>query len=273
MRSIGVDLRQYVSNGLLRFHAARPTAYGLEMHVATMHKLVDQFKPSVVIIDPLSNLLTIGSDSEVRAALLRLIDYLKSRQITALFTSLTHDGAALEGTDVGVSSLMDTWLLLRDIESNGERNRGMYVLKSRGMAHSNQIREFRLTDHGIQLTNAYLGPAGVLTGTARETQEAKERADALEREQEIDRKQRDLQRKKKALEAQIGVLRAEFATEEEEMERLIDQAQNRESVIKSNRDVLARLRQSNGARNNGEEESSARKSPKARKAKGKRNNR
>lgn len=151
MRSIGIDLEPWLKKGLLRIHAERPTSYGLEMHLVTMHKLIDDFNPSVVFIDPLTNLISTGNQLDVKAMLTRLIDYLKVKKITTLFSTLTAAGSAIEQTEVGISSLMDTWLLLREIERNSERTRGLYVLKSRGMAHSNRIREFLLTDNGIQL--------------------------------------------------------------------------------------------------------------------------
>ena len=241
MRSIGIDLRPAINKGLLRFYAARPTAYGLEMHVATMHKLIETFKPDAVIIDPLTNLINVGSQNEVHSALLRLIDLLKLRQITGLFPSLVHDGQPLESTDFGVSSIMDTWLMLRDIESNGERNRGLYILKSRGMAHSNRIREFRLTKQGIELTDVYLGSSGMLTGAAREMQEARERAEALAHAQELERKERELRSKREAVEAQITGLRASLEAEESEMLRLARQRQSREV---SDRKAIARVRRS-----------------------------
>src|SRR3954447_9136342 len=184
-RSIGLDLRPWIDGGLLRFHATRPTFHGLEMHLATMLRLVRDFRPQVVVVDPISNMLVAGTADDAQAMLLRLVDSLKHQQITALFTNLTSAGdASLEQTDLGVSSIVDTWILLRDIELGGERNRGIYVLKSRGMAHSNQIREFLLTDRGIELRDVYVGPAGVLTGSMRLAQEARERAAAIEREGE-----------------------------------------------------------------------------------------
>ena len=263
MRSIGLDLKPAVDKGLLKFYASRPTAYGLEMHVATMHKLIEDFKPAVVVIDPLTNLINVGSQHEVRSALLRLIDLIKLRQITGMFTSLTHEGQGLETTDIGVSSLMDTWLLVRDLETSGERNRGIYVLKSRGMSHSNQVREFRLTAQGIQLAEVYLGPAGLLTGAARQTQEAKERAEALQRRQELELKQRQLERKRQVVSAQISALEASFAAEEDELNRSIEQGQVREATFDSDRTVMARLRhaaavlatpdRANGAGDNHEE--------------------
>jgi circadian clock protein KaiC len=242
MRSIGIDLQPWVNQGLLRFSASRPTAYGLEMHVAKMQKLIQEFKPHAVVIDPLTNLMNIGSQNEVQAALLRLIDLLKLRQITGFFTSLSHDGQALESTEIGVSSIMDTWLLLRDIESNGERNRGLYVLKSRGMAHSNQIREFRLTNHGVELIPAYLGPKGVLTGAARQAQENSELAEALTRKQEIEHRQSQLERKRKALDVQVDALLATFEDEEQELKRIIEQSQLRETMLTDDRRTMARLR-------------------------------
>lgn len=242
MRSIGIDLRPWVEKGLLRFFAARPTAYGLEMHVARMQKAIDDFKPAAVVVDPLTNLLSIGDENEVRSALLRLVDLLKVRQITGYFTSLTHGGEALEQTEVGISSIMDTWLLLRDIESSGERNRGLNVLKSRGMAHSNQIREFHLTSHGIELTPAYLGPTGVLTGAARRVQEESELAEELARKQEIEKQQRELERKRKNLEAQIEALRASYVAEQDDLHRTIDQSRLRERAISESRKTMNRLR-------------------------------
>lgn len=234
MRSIGLNLEPWQKKGLLQFHASRPTLYGLETHLAVMHKQVNDFDPNVVIIDPISNLINTGSTTEVRSMLLRLVDYLKSRQITALFTSLTSSTEdSLEKTDVGISSIMDTWLLLRDIELGGERNRGLYILKSRGMAHSNQIREFLLTSKGIDIRDVYVGPEGVLTGSMRLAQEARERAQKLERQLEIGAKERALRRKRAALEAQIAALRAEFEGQEAELEKVIKQETSRVTQLHS----------------------------------------
>lgn len=225
MRSIGLDLEPWVNNGLLRINAFRPTQYGLEMHLATIHKLVSEFEPHVVILDPISNFISAGSVPEAQAMLMRLVDYFKAQQITALFNDLTSAKAALEATEVGISSLIDTWLLVRDIEAAGERNRGIYILKSRGMQHSNQIREFVLGDQGIHLKEVHVGPNGVLTGLSRLAHEAREEAEALARKQQIERRRRDLERKRAALEAQITALRSEFEAEEEETEQLIAQQQ------------------------------------------------
>jgi circadian clock protein KaiC len=242
MRSIGIDLQPWVDKGLLQFHAARPTMFGLEMHLATMLKTVNQFTPSVVILDPINTFVAAGNEAEVKVMLMRLVDFLKSKGITALFTSLTTGGGVLEHTDVAISSLIDTWLLLRDIEIGGERNRGLYILKSRGMAHSNQIREFLLTDHGVELADVYVGPGGVLTGSARQAQEAQEEAERLLRQQEIERRQRDLERKRQALEAQIAALRVAFEAEEAELQQIVRQEQVREARLVQDRRGMATSR-------------------------------
>jgi len=233
MRSIGIKLEPWVEKGLLQFQATRPTFYGLEMHLAVTHKAVNAFKPDVVILDPINTFVIGDKENEVKTMLMRIVDFLKLNQITALFTSLTSSEGALESSDAGISSLIDTWLLLRDIELNGERNRGMYVLKSRGMANSNQIREFILTDHGVELREAYIGASGVLTGSARIAQEALENAEVLTRKQDIERRKRGLERKRNVLETRIASLNAEFESEEFEASK----------VIKAELDMIKRLEQ------------------------------
>ncbi len=210
MRSIGFDLGRWVKKGLLRFHSLRPTLFGLEMHLANTHKLVNDFKPAAVVMDPLTNMTSIGSTDEVKAMLSRVIDYLKNKGITAVFTSLTAAGDALEQSEVGISSLMDAWLLVRMLESDGERNRLLYVLKSRGMSHSNQVREFRLSDDGISLVDVYVGPGKVLTGASRLTQEAKDSVQSAEDQQAAQRRQRELQQEQAALEAQMEGLKTKL---------------------------------------------------------------
>jgi circadian clock protein KaiC len=213
------------------------------LHLAVLHRLISQFKPEVIVVDPVTTFLSEGDSTEVKAMLARLIDLLKTSQITAMFTSLTSaDRTSLEQTEIGISSLMDTWLLLRDIEINGERNRGLYVLKSRGMAHSNQIREFRLTDRGIDLVDVYVGPGGVLTGTARKSVEAQERAAAANRQQEFDRKRRQLQYKQRSFEARIAALRAEFEAEKQELEKSLRSDAASEQTLAEQRKTMARLR-------------------------------
>ncbi|MFT3776300.1 MAG: circadian clock protein KaiC [Minicystis sp.] len=243
MRSIGVDLSHWVNAGLLRFHAARPTLFGLEMHLARIHEEIEAFDPSLCVIDPITNFLAVGTDADVQAMLTRLIDFLKSRGTTGVFTSLTAGGESIERTDAHISSLMDTWLLVRFIEGNGERNRGLYVLKSRGMAHSNQVREFVMSERGIELVDVYSGPAGVLTGAARQQQEARERAEALVRQQQADRRRRDLDRRRRLLDAQIAAMRAQFEAEELEAEEELRQGIAREAGLDRDRHELMQLRQ------------------------------
>jgi len=222
MRSIGIDLDPWVKKGLLQFHATRPTLYGLETHLSTSIKLINKFDPSIVILDPINGFMIGENKFEVKTMLLRLVDFLKMKRVTAFFTSLTSATDNMEIPDVYISSLIDTWLLLRDIEIGGERNRGLYVLKSRGMAHSNQIREFRLTNNGIELLDVYVGADGVLTGSARLSQETKDDAEQLLRQQEIGSKQFSLERKRDAMEAQIVVLRSEFEAEQCEALKVIN---------------------------------------------------
>jgi circadian clock protein KaiC len=242
MRSVGLDLKQWEKKGLLQFNASRPTAFGLEMHLLSTHKAVDAFKPSLVVIDPISNLFAVGITSDVTIMLTRLIDFLKSRGVTTILTSLTHGTTNIETTDVSVSSLVDTWLLLKDIEIGGERNRGLYILKSRGMGHSNQIREYKLTERGIELLDVYAGPEGVLTGTARLAQEAKEKAASAGRQQEVERKRRELERKRLAMKAQIDVLQADYQGVEEEMKVVAGQDTAREKTLAKDRQAMAKSR-------------------------------
>ncbi|HYV83903.1 MAG TPA: circadian clock protein KaiC, partial [Pyrinomonadaceae bacterium] len=182
MRSIGIDLEKHVRRGLLKFQNARPSSWGLEVHLALIHKTIDTFNPAVVVVDPITNFLAIGDRMETKSMLTRLIDFLKMKQITGMFTSLTSSSSAMEDSEVDVSSLMDAWLLVKTIESNGERNRGLYILKARGIAHSNQVREFLLTRNGIELIDAYIGAEGVLMGSARSSQIAREQAADVERQ-------------------------------------------------------------------------------------------
>jgi len=216
MRSAGIDLGQWIERGSLRIHATRPGLYGLEMHLVQIRRRIDAFQPHAVVVDPISNFSKTGTIFGAEALLLRLIDSLKSSGTTAMLINLTGGAASQEATDVGVSSLIDTWIVLRDIELGGERNRGLYVIKSRGMQHSNQIREFLITSKGVQLQDVYVGPAGVLTGSLRAAQEAGERASAARRQQELERKQRELAYRRSRLEAQILALQQKSKAIEEE---------------------------------------------------------
>jgi circadian clock protein KaiC len=246
LRSVGIDLKQWTDRDLLKIRSERPSIHGLEVHLASMYKIINGFNPAVVVIDPISNLTAAGIESDVRSMMIRVLNQLKAGQITALITNLTSSGGSLEQTDVGISSLSDTWLLLRDIEISGERNRGIYVLKSRGMAHSNQIREFLLTDQGVDLVDVYVGPSGVLTGSARLAQEAQEKTEKLGRQQEIERRKMNLDRKRKVLEAQIEAQRAEFAAEEEELKKVIEQEMLRETHLLEEQKAMAVSRKADG---------------------------
>ena len=243
MRSVGIDLAPWVQAGLLQYHGTRPTAHGLEMHLVKMHKLIEDFQPSVVVLDPVTSFLSSGTSNEVKGMLTRLIDFLKSCEVTAFMTTLTSEVERLEQTDVHVSSLIDTWFVLRDLESGGERNRGLMILKSRGMAHSNQIREFLLTKNGIELQDVYIGPAGVLAGSARLAQEAHEEAEELLQQYALAEKRRQSERKRKVLEAQIAALQADMAAEEAELQRLATQEELRQTRRQRDRVAMAQMRQ------------------------------
>jgi len=242
MRSVGIDLEKFVKKGLLKFQNARPSAWGLEVHLAMIHKAIDDFKPSVVVVDPITNFLAVGDQIDAKAMLTRLIDFLKMRQITGMFNSLTSAQSEIEDSEVGVSSLMDAWLLVRTIESNGERNRGLYILKARGIAHSNQVREFLLTDHGIELIDAYIGAEGVLMGSARSIQLGRERASEVARQQATARKQRELRRKQELYEAQLQSLKSQYETERDAILMELDEEQNRLKEAADQRLEIARLR-------------------------------
>jgi circadian clock protein KaiC len=235
MRSIGINLEPWVQKGLLRFIANRPTFAGLEMHVTTISKAILAFKPQVVIVDPLTTFIIGNNEAEVKAMVMRLVDLLKMNKCTTLFTSLILSGSTPEQSQVHIASMIDTWLLLRDIEIGGERNRGIYILKSRGMSHSNQIREFLLTDHGVEVRDVYAGPSGVLTGSARLAQEAQEKAAVSAREQEVDRRQTELELKRKTMEAQIAAMRAEFKLQEAGSLKIIGQEQAQEAQLMQER--------------------------------------
>jgi circadian clock protein KaiC len=210
--------------------------------------MIDDFAPDVVVLDPINAFVVGENQSDVKTMLLRLVDYLKMKGITAFFTSLTAGDSDVETTDVYVSSLIDTWLLLRDIEVGGERNKGLYVLKSRGMDHSNQIREFRLTNHGIELLDVYVGPGGVLTGSARLSQEAEDDAIQSLQEQEIARKEVALTRKREAMEAQVILLRAEFEAEKSEALKVINIEKARRERFAQDRTRMAESRKGDAPR-------------------------
>jgi len=251
MGTIGLNLEQWVKKGRLQFQAMRPFYHGLEMHLARTIKFISEFAPDVVIIDPISGLDTTGTGLEIKSALMRLIDFLKVKGITAMLTDLTSGGSSLERADAAISPLVDTWLVLRDLETNGERNRGLHILKSRGMASSNQVREFMVTDNGIQLTDVYIGPSGMLTGSARVQQEGRERAERVTMTEEAERQQLAMDCKRAALEAQIAALRAEFSGEEAILTRTVSMDKQRGAVLALDEAAMGRSRKGDVVKTNG----------------------
>jgi len=242
MRSVGLRLDRSVRDGLLRFDAARPTLLGLEGHLTRMNRAFRDFRPRLVVLDPISNLSSSGSADGAAGMLVRLIDFFKSQGATLVMTNLTEGGRALERTEIGVSSVVDTWILLRDIETSGERNRGIYVLKSRGMGHSNQIREFELTKRGIRLREVYLGPEGMLTGSARVAQETREKMAAEERARELEGRRRELSRRREALEAEFDEKRKAFERDLRESGVRLEEEESRDRRSAEGRDDMARSR-------------------------------
>ena len=248
--SAGIALRPYVEMGLLRFETKRPTSFGFEMHLAHMQRELDRFQPAVVIVDPVTGFR--GPDSEVHALLLRMLDMLKVRGITTFFTSLTSSSDRMAQNDFGLSSLMDSWIFLVDIESNGERNRGLYVLKSRGMSHSNQIREYLLTSSGVTLVEAYLGASGVLTGSARLAMEAQGRVESQRQLEDIARRRCEIESQRAATERQIAELHAQIKAQDVEIAGLAAREERRETVFESDRAAMGASRgvHANGADKN-----------------------
>jgi len=220
MRSIGVNLEPWIRKGLLRIIANRPALFGLEMHLVFTHNAIEQFGPKVVVLDPITDLMAVGSPIEVHSMLTRLIDNMKIRGVTLLLTSLTGAKDPTAESEVGISSLIDTWVALQNFEVVGERNRGLSVLKSRGMAHSNLIREFVLSNRGIDLVDVYRGPDGILTGAARRSREIRDEEEAFERRQTIARNRSETERRRRQVAGQIEALKAELGAQEEEIHRL-----------------------------------------------------
>ncbi|KAA0993448.1 circadian clock protein KaiC [Dyadobacter aurulentus] len=242
MRSINIDLQKHLDSGVLLFSASRPTLNGLEMHLLAMTKLIDKFQPAAVVLDPITNLITVGSASEVKSLLTRLIDYLQAAEVTVLFTALAYNENKTEQSDEGISSLVDAWLLVRDIEFNGERNRGLYVMKSRGMKHSNQVREFVISDQGLKLVDVFLGPEGVLTGSARETQQLLEKTTVALRDHAVSRKDREIERKRFVLESKIASLKEEFESLQEDLNKSYIEEELKKNIMEDNRQEITRKR-------------------------------
>lgn len=219
MKSIGINLEQHVKNGYLQIHSSRPSLNGLELHLLTLRKMIKEFSPTTVVIDPISNLMNVGSEFEVRSMLVRLIDMLKLNNITTLVTSLSKDTEKQRPdlAEESVSSLIDTWITVRDMEGIGERNRGIFIIKSRGMGHSNQVREFVISNDGVRLLDVEFGPDGILTGQARREFQLHRKVSKLQLQTELDRKDREIARKRKVLEANIEALTNEFESVKEEL--------------------------------------------------------
>jgi circadian clock protein KaiC len=239
MRSVGLDMGRWVEAGLLRMWAARPTAFGLETHLAILSQLIEEFAPAVAVLDGIASLTHGPTGPEVTSMLARQIDLLKAAGITTMATTLAPED---DTSMAGISSLADSWLLLRNVESDGERNRLLYVLKSRGSAHSNQAREFVLTDRGAELVDVYVGPAGVLTGSGRLVQEAQERGAELRRGEELMRRRRELRRGIVEAEAQLAVLQDDLAAERAELERIEARERRQAADTEAARSALAEQR-------------------------------
>jgi circadian clock protein KaiC len=231
MQSIGINLKQWEDKGLLKFHITRPTYYSLEMHLAILHQLVKEFDPSALVVDPVSNFTSIANPNEANSLLTRLIDFLKTRQITAILSNLTSGSEDLEKSDVGISSVVDTWLLLRSTEYNGERNRTIFILKSRGMKHSNQVREFLITNNGIKTVDVFIGKEGVLVGSARRAREKAIKTMGKQREVEKKALTSNLLKLKRIKEAKMAALQADFDREEQELKRRYEKELLKEESI------------------------------------------
>lgn len=239
MKSINVNLEPYVKKGLLRFHASRPTLYGLEMHLVVFYKLIKEFKPSAIILDPITNLVTVGNGSEVKSILIRLIDFLQQEQVTVMFTALSLPSNRTDNQEEEVSSLVDAWIALQDIELNGERNRGIYVLKSRGMKSSNQVREFLISEKGIEVVDLMIGPAGVLVGSARKAYELDRAKEEMAKKHLIARKNKEIERRKNILDSEIQRLTSQFEMDKDELKRKeIDEDMIEEIVEKNRKEMM-----------------------------------
>jgi circadian clock protein KaiC len=243
MRSVGIDLDAWRTAGVLHFRAFRPSTFGLEVHLSMMLKSLEEIEPRVAIVDPVSSLVGAGTESDTHSMLMRLIDLLKTRQITTFLTSLTA-GMPAEQTEIGVSSLMDTWVLLRNLESAGERSRTLAIIKSRGMNHSNQARELILSNDGADLADVFVGPnGGILTGSARAAQESADAAVAIAMTEETAVKQASLLRKRKVIEAKIAEMEADLAAETAEVELAAKTRDATAATLASTRSTLARERE------------------------------
>jgi len=244
MKSIGLDFDYWIKKDLLKIESIRPSQFGLDMHLIMIQKMVTTYQPKIVILDPITSFSDDRNEVAVKRILMKLVDFLKSKGVTAMFSSLTPSGMPVETSHVAISSLVDSWILLRDLESNGERNRGLYILKSRGMAHSNQVREFLITNKGVELVDVYSGTSGVLTGGARLSMLAQEKAIDLHMQEEVELRHLDVENKRNVLDAKIAEMRAEFAAQEAANIKLISQGKLRKTQLSADKYAMEIMRQS-----------------------------
>ncbi len=235
MKSINMNLEPYVKKGLLKFYASRPTVYGLEMHLVVFYKMIKEFKPSAVILDPITNLITVGDQNEVKSILIRLLDFLQQEQITVMFTALSQTSNPTGNQEENISSLVDVWIAVQDIELNGERNRGIYVLKSRGMKCSNQVREFKITDEGIKVLEVLIGPDGIIIGSARDAYDLEMAKEEVLRKNAIARKNKEIDRKKAILDNKIKSLTSKFEMDKENLNSKENEERLAKEVTEKNR--------------------------------------
>ena len=248
MKSIGFDLDHWIKKDLLKIESVRPSQFGLDMHLIMIQKMVTSFKPQIVIMDPITSFSDHAKSNEVKRILIKLVDFLKSKGITAMFSSLTPSGTPIETSHVAISSLVDSWVLLRDIESNGERNRGLYILKSRGMNHSNQVREFLITNTGVELIDVYSGAGGVLTGGARLSMLAQEKAFDVRTQEETELRHLAVETKRNILDAKIAEMRAEFAAQEAANITLSAQEKLRSTQLSADKTAMRKIRGSDSSK-------------------------
>jgi circadian clock protein KaiC len=249
MESIGIDLGKWVKKGLLQFHITRPALFGLEMHLVMIEDILNHYQPRNVVIDPMSDFTAVGGGGEVKSLLTRLQDMMKAREITSLMTDLISGDVAPRASSFYISSIIDTWILLRNVEYNGERNRSLTIVKSRGMPHSNQLREFRITDKGIELIEPYVGLAGVLMGSARMAQEARDKAATLNMQRDIQHRKDLLEEKQREYEAKKQALEAEFHAEKNNLAKDIEQAERDLDLVDLDRKVMAWERKADMSKN------------------------
>ncbi len=241
MKSVGIDLGRWVKQGLLQIESVRPSAFGMEMHLVRMHTMMERHRPKTVVLDPITGLVAGAAKHDIMIMVLRVVDFIKSKGATGFFTALTSEDD-LQSTEISISSLVDTWVLLRNVEVNGERNRLLYILKSRGMPHSNQVREFLLTNKGVKLRDVYLGEGKVLTGSARLAREAEDRNEESRRVLEDRRRELALRAKVAAVQAKVAALHAEEESFQKELSEALSLGAMRRRAFSEVREEMRRSR-------------------------------